>query len=233
MSATAITLPLMAVTVITGTLMAMARWEPDAKGRLGRAALKLFAERGYDQTTVADIAEGAGLTERTFFRHFVDKRDVLFSGSKELQELLVSEVAGAPLKRSPLEAIVAAFVKAADTVFEERRDFSTRRQAVIGANPELHERESIKLATLASALAQALRGRGVQEPTASLAAEAGVAVFKIGFQRWISAPGGRTLAALIRDSAGQLGALTRSSHQARRYKRLPAGGVPGLTPGRT
>ena len=74
----------------------MGRWEPNARGRLEQAAMELYLERGFDQTTVAEIAERAGLTERTFFRHFADKREVLFAGAGALQELLVSAVAGAP-----------------------------------------------------------------------------------------------------------------------------------------
>src|SRR5580658_3651572 len=127
----------------------MGRWEPDARGRLGRAALDLYGERGFDQTTVAEIAARAGLTERTFFRHFSDKREVLFSGAGALQQLLVEAVAAAPAPAAPIEA-VAAGLAAAGAALEQRREFARRRQAVINANAELRERELIKLATLAA-----------------------------------------------------------------------------------
>lgn len=188
----------------------MTRWEPNASGRLQRAALELYSEHGYDQTTVAEIAKRAGLTERTFFRYFVDKREVLFYGSGMLQELLVQGIADAPKEIPPLDAVAAALAAAA-VMFEENRDFSLHRQAIITANPELEERELIKLARLSAALADALRDRGVADPTASLAAEAGIAVFKVAFNRWVSQDGGRgeeTLARLIRESLAELKAVT-------------------------
>jgi len=140
----------------------MVRWEPDARGRLERAALALYGERGFEQTTVAEIAARAGLTERTFFRHFADKREVLFWGAGTLQELLVSAVASAPGSAAPIDAVAAA-LETAGTLFQERRESVLQRQAVIAANAELRERELIKLASLASALAVAIldttRGR--------------------------------------------------------------------------
>jgi AcrR family transcriptional regulator len=186
----------------------MGRWEPNARGRLERAALELYGERGFDSTTVAEIAERAGLTERTFFRYFADKREVLFWGSSALQEFLVSGVDEAPPSLAPMPAVVAALMSAADSIFEDRRAHSRRRQAIVAANAELRERELIKLARLAAALADALRRRGVQDPAASLAAEAGIAVFKIAFERWVADTEGRTLSQVIRESADELTAVT-------------------------
>src|SRR5258707_8317991 len=150
----------------------MSRWKPDARGRLEQAALALYGERGFEQVTVAEIAGRAGLTERTFFRHYADKREVLFAGSKDLQEFLVRAVAEAPDASAPVEVVVSA-LEAVGDLFEERRDVARQRQAVIEANPELQERELIKLAALAAALAAALRERGVSEPAASLTGQAG------------------------------------------------------------
>src|SRR6476646_1043353 len=107
-------------------IVGMGRWEPNARGRLEQAALELYVERGYEQTTVAEIAERAGLTERTFFRHFADKREVLFAGAGALQELLVTAVAGAPDAVAPLEAVAAA-LEAAGALLQERREYSRRR----------------------------------------------------------------------------------------------------------
>jgi AcrR family transcriptional regulator len=185
----------------------MSRWEPDARGRLEQAALALYGERGFEQTTVAEIAKRAGLTERTFFRHFADKREVLFWGAGALQEYLVSTVASAPDSAAPIEAVAAA-VEAAGALLQERRESARQRQAVIAANAELRERELIKLASLASALAGALRQRGVAEPAASLAAEAGIAVFRIAFERWIDETSQADLPQLIRDSLDDLKAVT-------------------------
>src|SRR2546421_8387889 len=163
----------------------MGRWEPDARGRLAQAALALYSERGFEPTTVAEIAKRAGLTERTFFRHFADKREVLFGGAGQLQELIVSAVTDAPDSLAPIGA-VAAGLDAAAALLQQRREYSQQRQAIIAANPELQERELIKLASLASAIADALRRRGVRDPAASLTAEAGIAVFRIAFERWIT-----------------------------------------------
>jgi AcrR family transcriptional regulator len=185
----------------------MGRWEPNARGRLEQAALELYAERGFEQTTVAEIAERAGLTERTFFRHFADKREVLFAGAGALQELLVTAVVGAPDSVAPLEAVAAA-LEAAGALLQERREYARRRQAVIDANTALQERELIKLASLASALADALRRRDVADPAASLTAEAGIAVFKIAFERWISETSPPGLPQLIRGSLDELKAVT-------------------------
>jgi AcrR family transcriptional regulator len=185
----------------------MVRWEPDSRGRLEQAALALYGERGFENTTVAEIAERAGLTERTFFRHFADKREVLFGGAGGLQELMVGAVADAPAATSPINAVMAAVVAAGD-LLQERRDFARRRQAVIVANAELRERELIKMATLASALADALRGRGVHEPAASLTAEAGVAVFRVAFERWVEAPDPSDLPSFMRASFDELKAVT-------------------------
>jgi AcrR family transcriptional regulator len=164
----------------------MGRWEPGAHGRLESAALELFSENGFDRTTVAEIAARAGVTERTFFRYFADKREVLFGAGKALEEFLVGQVAGAPEGTAPLDAIAGALKAAAADIFAERRDFARQRQAVIDSNTELQERELLKLAAVTAALAATLRGRGAAEPSASLAAESGIAVFKTAFARWVS-----------------------------------------------
>jgi AcrR family transcriptional regulator len=188
-------------------LFGVGRWEPNARGRLEQAAMELYVERGFDNTTVAEIAERAGLTERTFFRHFTDKREVLFSGSASLAELLAQRVAEAPETTAPLDAVSAA-LQAAGALIQERGDWSKQRQAVIAANAELRERELIKLASLASVVADALRRRGVKEPSASLAAEAGIAAFKVAFERWVQQPAKRNLPRLIRESLEDLKAMT-------------------------
>ena len=188
----------------------MARWEPDGRSRLEQAALELYGEHGFEHTTVAEIASRAGLTERTFFRHFADKREVLFSGAGALQELIETAVADAPASATPMEAVAAA-LDVVGAMFETRRTFSQRRQAIIMASAELRERELIKLAALAAALAEALRRRGVGEPAASLCAEVGIAVFRIGFERWVEPSNTRDLAPLMRESLDELKAVTATA----------------------
>ena len=185
-------------------LVGMGRWEPDARGRLMLAALELYTGRGYEQTTVADIAQRAGVTERTFFRHFADKREVLFDGAHLLQDTVVDAITAAPASQRPIEVVGAAMERAA-AMMQDRRDFARQRAAAIAANPSLQERELLKLAALGAAAAEALRGRGVPEPAATLAAEAGVAVFKVAFEQWIGDQ--PDFAACIRATLGQLEAL--------------------------
>jgi AcrR family transcriptional regulator len=185
----------------------MGRWEPNARGRLEQAAMELYVERGFEQTTVAEIAKRAGLTERTFFRHFADKREVLFWGAATLQETLVNAVASTPDSAAPIDAIAAA-IEVAGVLLQERRESARQRQTIIAANPELQERELIKLASLASALAGALRRRGVSEPAASLTAEAGIAVFKIAFGLWIDGDSEQDLPRLMQESLDELKAVT-------------------------
>ena len=162
MSVAVISVAEMSVAAVKNRIGDMGRWEPDARGRLFKVtlALELYGERGYGQTTVAEIAGRAGLTERTFFRHFADKREVLFAGAGALEDLLVSTVAKAPDCLAPIE-VAAAGIEAAGAAIQEGGELPRQRQAIIAASAELQERELIKLATLASALAGALRGRGV------------------------------------------------------------------------
>jgi AcrR family transcriptional regulator len=185
----------------------MGRWEPDAVGRLQQAALELYAERGFEPTAVADIAERAGLTERTFFRYFADKREVLFVGSGALVEMFEDAITKAPETLSAMDAVGDA-LQAVGGFFEDRREHSRKRQAVIAANPSLQERELIKLASLSTAIAAALRSRGVSDPAAMLTAEAGVAVFKIAFERWVEQSNGRSLSELFQDTLEELRAAT-------------------------
>ena len=136
----------------------MGRWEPNSRGRLQEAALALYSDRGFDQTTAAEIAARAGVTERTFFRHFTDKREVLFGGSEILRGRIVSGVAEAPASDSPLEAVAHGLDAAANLLGEPRRDLTAQRQAVIAANPGLREdRELAKLADYAASVAATLR----------------------------------------------------------------------------
>jgi AcrR family transcriptional regulator len=187
----------------------MMRWEPDARGRLERAAWELYLERGYEETTVAQIAERAGLTERTFFRHFADKREILFAGGAELQELVVGAVASAPDWATPLQA-AAAGVEAACAMLEEARGrpFARQRQRIISASPDLRERELHKLAAMAAGIAEALRERGVGEPGASILGELAVAIFRISFERWVARSSGPGLTELMRQALAELRALT-------------------------
>jgi AcrR family transcriptional regulator len=181
----------------------MSRWEPNARSRLEQAALDLYQERGFEQTTVTEIAERAGLTERTFFRYFADKREVLFGGQDTLLNIYVSTIEAAPASAMPLEAVTAA-LEAAIPVFQERHALARQNQAVIAANPELQEREMLKRAALASAMAEALRKRGVTDLAATVATEVGAIAFKIAFDRWAGESDEQDLLRLFRAALDQL-----------------------------
>ncbi len=181
----------------------MSRWQPNARGRLEQAAFELFRDRGYEQTTVADIAARAGLTERTFFRHYADKREVLFGGAAVLQDELVKALDGLPLTLSAIEAVRIA-VETVSTLMHGRRALARERQRIVAAHADLQERELIKRATLTAALAQALQRRGVPEPAASLAADMGMAVFYIGFGHWLDDAAGREFAEIVHERFDQL-----------------------------
>jgi AcrR family transcriptional regulator len=200
---------MMSVTVNGVEWPIVGRWEPDSRGRLQEAALTLYAERGFDQTTAAQIAEAAGLTERTFFRHFTDKREVLFGGSHILGERIVAGVAAAPPDDSPLDAVARGLEAAAAMLGDGRRDLARKRHAVIAANPELREREFTKLADYSAAVSEVLRQRGVLEPQASLAAASGMTVLRLALERWATDPDdGPDLATVMRRSMDDLRALT-------------------------
>jgi AcrR family transcriptional regulator len=185
----------------------MGRWEPDPRGRLALAAYELYEERGYESTTVAEIAERAGLTERTFFRHFADKREVLFDGSDALLGLFVDAIRDADPAVGPFEAVAASLYQAAGS-FHGREAFSRRRQRIIDSRPELQERELIKMDRIAAAIAAALRERGVAEPAASLSAQAGVGIFRTTFARWVDESNQRSFDDLVGEMIEGLRAVT-------------------------
>ena len=159
--------------------------------------MALFLERGYDCTTVGEIAARARLTERTFFRYFTDKREVLFSGAKDLPELVTGAMVAAPAEMSPLD-VVAAGLAASSTMLEALRPFAKKRQTLIEAHAELYERELIKLAELAAGIAETLQKRGVDADTAVLLGESGIALFKSALLRWLAATTQEDLAHYLR-----------------------------------
>ncbi len=162
----------------------MARWEPGVRERLVVAAVDLFTEQGYDATTVAQIAERAGTTKSTFFRHFPDKRELLVAGQQTLSRLLAEGIADAPAAASPLQAVAAGLERASGEMGPMNRALGPRLKAAVAASTELQERDTLKSVGLAVAMPAALAERGVPEPTAHQAGELGVLAFKLGYARW-------------------------------------------------
>ena len=162
----------------------MARNEDGARVRLQRAALELFRERGYDRTTAAEIAARAGVTERTFFRHFPDKREVLFDGEAVLRAALTTAIAEAPDGLGPLDTLFRAFHSMVP-LLEGNRPYARPRHQLISSTPALHERELAKVAALTDALASALTARGADDLKAALAARIGMAVFVHATIAWL------------------------------------------------
>ena len=185
----------------------MSRWKPDAQGRLIAAAIELFDEQGYEATTVAEIAQRAGLTKRTFFRYFADKREVLFSGSHELEHRWLEAVAAAAANADPLAAATAGFDPVAE-MFVRRHPFARMRSRIVASNPELQERELIKLQNLSGSIQAALVARGVSDNAAILAAQAAVTVFHVAFARWVAQNDPAAFRRLMDESLEELRAVT-------------------------
>jgi AcrR family transcriptional regulator len=185
------------------------RWEPNTRERLVRAALDLFTEQGYDATTVSEIAERAGgLTKTTFFRHFPDKREVLFAGQEIHSRILADAIAAAPGPATPVQAVAAALDALAVTFTDDRREFARRLLVVVAANSELRERSAFKHIGLTEAMTQALEKRGAPELTASLAAELGMRAFDRAFGQWADPASDQTLTELTGQALGELRAAT-------------------------
>jgi AcrR family transcriptional regulator len=186
----------------------MARWEPNASERLALAALELFAERGYENTTVIDIAQRAGLTKSTFFRHFQDKREVLF-GDGTMNGLVAEAIAAAPVTATPLEAVAHALDAVGRHAFTPaRREFVARRRAVIAANPELQERETLKGLGLTASMTGALSRRGVPDLTSRVAADLGALAWKIAYERWSDTANGDDFSEVARRALGEVQAAS-------------------------
>jgi AcrR family transcriptional regulator len=168
--------------VYAGTV---SRWAPDARERLETAALDLFAENGYEETTVAQIADRAGLNRATFFRHFADKREVLFGGEDVLAGLFGDAIRGASPDATLTECLQAAFAAAGATMTPQQRAKAAQRVLVVAANTEVQERALLKHARVARSISAALRARGADELTARLGAEVGMLAFRIAVERWM------------------------------------------------
>jgi len=188
----------------------MARWEPGARERMVVAAVDLFTEQGYDATTVTQIAERAGVTKSTFFRHFPDKRELLVAGQEALSRLLAEGIAEAPRDASPLQAVAAGLERASSSMGPVNRDLGPRLKAAIAASTELQERDALKSVGLAVSMTAALQARGVPDPIAQLASEMGVLAFKRGYTAWVEAGHG-TEGGLAQHTAAALEDLRAAS----------------------
>ena len=160
-----------------------------ARDRLERAALELYSERGYDQTTTAQIAASAGVTERTFFRHFTDKREVLFNIEGRLNEALVAALADVPANMPPSAVVLQAF-RGMVAALEDNRALAEARHRVIAATPALRERELAKAAAMSLIVADALRARGLPDGQATLLAQVGTTALGHAVHAWVSDPFG-------------------------------------------
>jgi len=182
----------------------MARWDAQAEERLRIAAVELFLEFGYENVTVAQIADRAGLTRRTFSRYFTDKRDVLFAGSERLPGLLAEALSRADPELTPFEALLAAFVEVGAVLGAQVALHAVQRRDVIARSPELQERGRTKFADVSDALAAELVRRGCEPASATLFAEVGVAIVRTGFNRWVDNPESDDLAACLSQAAAEL-----------------------------
>jgi AcrR family transcriptional regulator len=182
----------------------MARWDAQAEERLRTAAIELFLEFGYENVTVAQIADRAGLTRRTFSRYFADKRDVLFAGSERLPGLLAEALRGADPELTPFEALLTAFDDIGAVLGAQVAVLAVQRREVIARSPELQERGRTKFAEVADALAAELVRRGCEQASAALLADVGVAIFRTGFNRWVDNGESDDLARWLRMASAEL-----------------------------
>lgn len=186
----------------------MVRKPSDAPGRLQRAAMALFIERGYDEVTVAEIAEQAGMTKRSFFNHFTDKRAVMFASADALQASVLAALADADADLGPLDAVVQAFMQAAAGM-EDYPVLARARQVIIDSSPDLRERDLLKMAEMTAAVADALAARGVPRRDAILVAQVATTVFTTAADEWVRDPR-RGLAAAIQDTLDGLTAVLKT-----------------------
>ncbi len=188
----------------------MVRWQPNARERLERAALELFLTNGFQETTVPQITARAGLTTRTFFRHFVDKREVLFGAERELPALVARLLAEAPATLEPMTLIEQGLQTVAKTRLEGQHDYLRARRTVVQADEGLRERELRKLSVLAEVIKMGLRHRGVNEVTAAVAAQVAVTVFDVAVNRWLDQDT-EPLTQLLHDTLAALQSLVGGS----------------------
>ncbi len=186
----------------------VSRWQPNARERLERAALELFIEQGFAETTVPQITARAGLTTRSFFRHFADKREVLFAGEEELPAVVARLVADAPASFGPMMLIAYGLETVAATRFEGQLEYLRTRRAVVQTDEGLRERELRKLSTLSEAISRGFRDRGFDELASILAAQLAVAVFSVTISRWLDQDGEQPLSELVHDTLRALRSVT-------------------------
>ncbi len=182
----------------------MGRWDPDAGGRLQQAAMALYLERGYSDVAVAEIAGSVGLTKRTFFRYFADKREVLFAGAQAFQAGVVAAVTAAAADVAPIDVVVTALAGSGAQLAQYGRELARQRRDLIASSADLQERELIKMAALTRGVSEALRHRGAHALQASLTAHAGVGVFTTAYDRWIDEDGASDLPALVHECLAEL-----------------------------
>lgn len=182
----------------------MGRWEPDARDRLARAALELFLERGFDRVTIPEITARAGLTTRTFHRHFADKREVLFADTDQFPTFASRLVRDAPPQLSPID-VVAYGLPTFAAAFDGRLGLARQRRAIIDGHDGLRERELRKMEALVDAITEAFRWRGVEDRTAAVVAETAVGVVKVALRRWLESTGEQPLQLIMSDALTRIG----------------------------
>lgn len=186
----------------------MGRWPEGARARLEAAALALFVEQGFAETTVPQIAARAGLTTRTFFRHFADKREVLFAYQAELPDVVREVMADVPQSASALEVISVSLRRLAETKFDGRRDYLLAHQAIVDADAGLRERGLRKMSILSEAIGHEFRDRGLDDLGATLAAHTAVTVLSVALDRWLGAVEETSLSIHVSDTLAALQSLT-------------------------
>lgn len=186
----------------------MTRWEPGARERLAAAALELFVEQGFAATTVPQITERAGLTTRTFFRHFSDKREVLFGAEDDLPAVVDAQMRQAPAGTDPMQLIEIGLREVANDRFDGLHGYLRTRRSIVRSDSGLRERELRKSLILAEAASAGFHRRGLDELTATLAAHISVTAFDIAIDRWLDQDNPPALADIVTETLAALRAIT-------------------------
>jgi AcrR family transcriptional regulator len=186
------------------------RWELGSEDRLKQAAMELFDEQGFQDTTAVQIAKRAGVTTRTFFRYFPDKQATLFADAERLAAALVQGILDATDVAEPLRTVVRVLAEF-DWLGVGSREAQRGRDAMIASNPELLERELIKQQQMASGFSSALHRRGVAADIAELAARVGIEVFRAAYRRWLAADDETDLSVIADDVMSTLATIVRAS----------------------
>ena len=198
----------------------MPRWEHGSEERMKQAAMELFEEQGFEDTSAVQIAERARVTTRTFFRYFPDKEEVLFADADALNEALVQELLQIPDLSKPLEAVTGTLA-GYDWARLGSRETLRRRSRMIASDPRLLERDLIKQHQMAGGFGWALCERGIDPDIAELAASTGSQIFRMAYRKWLESSDDADLTTVTDSVMSLLAAIVPRAGSPRGRRKAP------------